>query len=109
MWMFYKRSLNHKINRLHEKCLVVIYNDGHSSYDKLLNLDNSVSIHHRNLQILTTEMFRVYTVSATYILNKVFPLILPSSYNLRNHQEFTIRPIKTVHYGLNSLAYLGRK
>ena len=28
-WMFYNRSLNHKINRLHERCLVVIYNDGH--------------------------------------------------------------------------------
>ena len=51
----------------------------------------------------------MYTVSATDILNKVFLLRLPSSYNLRNHQEFTIGPIKTVHYGLNSLAYLGRK
>ena len=60
-WMFHNRSLNHKINRLHETCLCVIYNDGHSSYDELLNLDNSVSIHHRNLQILATEMFRVYT------------------------------------------------
>ena len=30
-----------------------------------------------------------------------------SNYNLRNHEEFTVRPIKTVHYGLNSLAYSG--
>ena len=49
--MFHNRSLNHKVIRLHERCLRVIYNDGHSSYDKLLNLDNSVSIHHRNLQV----------------------------------------------------------
>ena len=60
-WMFHNRLLNHKINRLHERCLCVIYNDGHSSCDELLNLDNSVSIHHRNLQILATEIFRVYT------------------------------------------------
>ena len=60
-WMFHNRSLNHKINRLHETCLCVIYNDGHSSYDKLLNLDNSVSIHHRKLQMIATEMFRLYT------------------------------------------------
>ena len=41
--MFHNRSLNHKINRLHERCLRVINNnDSHSSYDKLLNLDNSV-------------------------------------------------------------------
>ena len=28
-------------------------------------------------------------------------------YNLRNHQEFIVRLIKTVHYRLNSLEYLG--
>ena len=28
------------------------------------------------------------------------------SFNLRNQQEFTVRPIKTLHYGLNSLVYL---
>ena len=57
-WMFHNTSLNHKINRLHERYLRVINNDGHSSYDELLNLVNSVSIHHRNVQILATEMFR---------------------------------------------------
>ena len=54
-----------------------------------------------------TELFRVYTGSATDTLNEVFPLKPPSNYNLRNQQEFTIRPVKTVHYGVNSLAYLG--
>ena len=60
-WMFHNGSLNHKINRLHERCICVIYNDSRWSYDELLNLDNSVSIHHWNLQILATEMFRVHT------------------------------------------------
>ena len=60
-WMFYNRSLNHKINRLHERCRRAIFNDGHSSCDELLNLDNFVSIHHKNVQILATELFRVYT------------------------------------------------
>ena len=50
-------------------------------------------------------MFGVCTGSATDILNEVFPLKPPSNYNLRYQKEFTIRPIKTVHYGLNSLAY----
>ena len=45
--------------------------------------------------------------SVTDILNEVFPLKPPSNYNLRNQPEFTTRPVKTVHYGLNSLAYLG--
>ena len=45
-WIFQNKSLNHKINRLHERSLRVFYNNGHLSYDKLLNLDNSVSIHY---------------------------------------------------------------
>ena len=73
-WMFHNRSLNHKINRLHERCLCVICNDDHSSYEELLNLDSSVSMNHKNLQILATEMSRAYTGSATDILNEVFPL-----------------------------------
>ena len=105
--MLHNRSLDRKINKLHERCLRVIYNDGHSSYDELLNLDNSVSIQIKNLQILATEMFKVYTGSATDILNQVLPLKPPSNYNLKNQQEFIVRPIKTVHYGLNTLTYLG--
>ena len=48
-WILHNRPLNHKINRLHERCLRVIYNDGHSSCHELLNLDNYVSIRHKNL------------------------------------------------------------
>ena len=39
----------------------------------------------------------------------VFPLKPPSKYNLRNQQEFTVRPMKIIHCVLNSLAYLGAK
>ena len=55
-------------------------------------------MHHNNLQVLTTEMFRVYTGSATDALSEVFPHKLPSNYNLKNWQEFTIRPMKTKLY-----------
>ena len=58
-WIFDNRSLNHKISRLDERCFRVICNDGYSSYDELLNVDNSVSKHHKNLQILAAEMIRL--------------------------------------------------
>ena len=65
-------------------------------------------MHYRNSQILATEMFRVYTgLLPTDILNEVFALKPLSNYNLRNQSEFTVRPIKTVHYRLDSLEYLG--
>ena len=59
IWMCHSRRNNRKINRLREKCLRIIYNDKQSSFIKLLEKDNSVSIHQRNLQILAIEMFKV--------------------------------------------------
>ena len=52
-WMFHSRKFNNKINRMHEKYLQVAYNDN-ASYEKLLEIDNSVSVHHRNIQIIAT-------------------------------------------------------
>ena len=46
IWMCHNRTYNNnKINRLHERCLRLIYNDKHSSFEELLEKDSSVSIH----------------------------------------------------------------
>ena len=44
------RFLNHKIKRLHKRCLRIIYSDKKSNFDELLNKDKSGSIHHQNIQ-----------------------------------------------------------
>ena len=49
IWMNHSRGLNNKINRLHEQCLRIIYNDKRLNFEELLNKDNSVSIHHHNI------------------------------------------------------------
>ena len=49
IWMCHSRALNNKINRLHERCLRIIYNDKTSTFKKLLEKDNSASIHYRNI------------------------------------------------------------
>ena len=72
--MCHNRTYNNKINRLHERCLRLIYNDKHSSFEELLEKDNSVSIHHKNLHVLATEMFKVHIKSSPEIMQEVFPL-----------------------------------
>ena len=42
IWMCYNRSLNH--NRLHVRCLRIIYSDKKSSFDELLDKYESVSL-----------------------------------------------------------------
>ena len=56
VWMFHSRSINNKINRLHERVLRITYNDFNSSFENLLEKDGTVSIHVKNLQKLATEM-----------------------------------------------------
>ena len=49
------RASNRKINRLHERCLTITYNDKQSPFIKLLKKDNSVFTPKK---FLATEMFK---------------------------------------------------
>ena len=48
IWMFHSRRLNNKINSIHERALRITYQDNTSTFQELLNKDNSVLTHHRN-------------------------------------------------------------
>ena len=50
VWMFCSRQMNRKINYIHERALRLVYDDYTSSFNELLIKDNTVSIHHRNIQ-----------------------------------------------------------
>ena len=72
IWMFHSRIMNNKINRLHERCMSLIYRDKTPSFEELLDQDKSVSIHTRNLQMLATEMFKVYRGMSPPIIGELF-------------------------------------
>ena len=73
IWMFHIRKLNNKTNRLHERCLRLIYSDRGSSYEELSDTDSTVQIHQKNLQKLAIELFKINTGMAPQIMNEVFP------------------------------------
>ena len=72
IWMFHSRRLNNKINPRHEKALMNTYQDNTSTFQELINKDNSVSIHNRNLQDLVTEMFNTHRGLSPEILRETF-------------------------------------
>ena len=107
--MCHSRALNNKTNRLHERCLLIMYNDKTSTFNELLKNDNSVSIHYRNIQALAIEMYKVANGMSPEIMNEIFQLREKSHYNLRYTSEFIIPPIHSVHHGSESISYLGPK
>ena len=58
IWMFYSRGFDNKINRIHERALRITYKDKTSTFQELLEKDNSVSIHYRNIQKLAIEIYK---------------------------------------------------
>ena len=88
VWMLHSRKLNNKTNRLRKKYLRSIYNNNLSTFDKLLGLDNSVSIHHRNSQCLAIESYKMFNGISRDIIKDVFPLNASFMYDIKNRQIF---------------------
>ena len=79
VWMFHSRKLNGRINHIHERALRIIYKDYNSSFQELLIEDKSLNIHHRNLQKLVTEIFKVKNGLSPELMNDAYrKTILPT-------------------------------
>ena len=71
-WEVSQLPTNKKINRLHERCLRIIYNDKQRSFNMLLGKDSSVSIRGRNIQYLATEMYKVSNGLSPPVASNIF-------------------------------------
>ena len=75
-------DLNNKINCIHERALRITHKDKYSTFQEQLKKDNSVSIHHRNVQKLAIEIYKVLHGFSPPILNEIF-VPVSRSYNFR--------------------------
>ena len=56
IWMFHSRAMEHRINRIHERTLRLIYLNQHQlTFKEILEETATVSMHQRNLQTRATE------------------------------------------------------
>ena len=100
IWMCCNRSLNSKIDRLHELSLRIAYSDKTSDFSDLLEKGGSVSIHYQNVRQFATEMFRVSEVLCPEILKGLFQFRNEIPHNLRQRSQFHIPSVRTVFSGL---------
>ena len=85
--MNHNKSINKKINNLYERALTLIYCDYSSDFQELLQRDNSVTIHQKNIQALATMMHKVVNNIAPNIVSELFSYS-NVNYNLRSGSQF---------------------
>ena len=83
IWMHHSRSLNNRINRLHERTLRIVYKEPYLQFEELLIKDKTVSIHHRNIQILVTELYKIKNNLARTLIYDIFK-VYPNPHNTRH-------------------------
>ena len=107
--MLHSRTMNNKINRLHDRSLRIVYSDQSSKFEKLLERDGAFSIHLRNIQSLAIEIYKFVNGLSPEIMNSVFHLTENNRYSLRNVYELYSRNPRTVKYGTETISYLAPK
>ena len=100
IWMFCSTSMNKKINHIHERALRIVHRDYESSFENLLEKDNSLTFHQRNIHQVAIEMFKVK--------NDISPPFMKEIFETSNSgNEFRQPNINSVKKGYRSLRNFG--
>ena len=104
IWMFCHETTYLKMQKIHHKSLKVIYQSD-TSYDDLLQLSNSVSLHQRHLRFLLREIYWYWYLEPQFTWSYFKYRKVP--YNLRRDPVLFIPPARSPIYGTNSVHFLG--
>ena len=106
VWMFCDRTLNNKVNRIHERALRITYKDMRSDFDTMLLRDNAVPIHIRNLQLSMTEIYKTKWELNPSFMKEIF-VEKHSPYGLRSCHNLLLPQARTTCCGLETISFLG--
>ena len=109
IWTLHSRTVNNKINRLHERSHRIVYSDQSSMFEELLERDKTFSIHHKNIQSVAIEIYKFVNGLSPEIMNSAFNLKENNGYSRRNVYELYSRNPRTVKYGTETISYLAPK
>ena len=102
--MFCKKTDYIKIHRVQKRALRTIHQNFSLTFEELLLLENSISIHTKHLHLLMIETYKS--------INKLNPVLMWENfeiknlpYCLRNHSILKLPRARTVTYGTNSILF----
>ena len=108
VWMFYDRSLNHRINHINERALRFAYKDYQTDFGSLLEQRNLVSIHVKNLQLLRTEIYKTRSGSSPPFMKDIFA-VRNTGYDLRQGNDSQLPKVHATTYGIGTVSFLGNR
>ena len=104
VWMFCSRQTNNMINKIHERALRIVLNDHISDFETIFRNMTDVTIHHRNIQTLTIELFKIkYDLASPFLDSMLNRRTICC--NVRNSQVFQSERKRTVFCGLETISY----
>ena len=103
IWMFCSRSMNKKINHIHERALRIVHRDYESTFEELLKKDKSLTFHHRNIHQVAIEMFKVKNDLSPPFMKDIFTIDEESN----SGGDFRQPHINSVKKGCRSLRNFG--
>ena len=109
MWIFHSCKNNTWANNFHETFLWLMYSDRKSFYKNILKYDGLISFHHKNIQVLVTEMYKVNNDSLRKIFSCLFCQTEIIPYNHRRQHDFRATFVKTVYHRSENTSHLGFK
>ena len=104
VWMFCSRTMNKKINHIHERALRLVYQDYSSTFEELLTKDKSLCFHHRNIHQVAIEMYKVKHDLSPPFMKEIFSVNVRST---RSGTSFSRPNVNTVKRGDRSLRSFG--
>ena len=103
VWMFCRKKLYLKIQKIHHKALKVVYNSN-KNYNELLRDNNEFSIHQRHLRALRCEVFKsLSNLNPEFMWSYFF--FKNITYNIRNGPLLRLPSAKSTSYGINSVLF----
>ena len=98
-----------KLAWINQSCLHFIFNEYHSSYDKLLSsINNWPSLHNRRIHDMLTLVYKSFHGLVPSYINELL-IERNSSYNLRGKHSLSIPRVQSTKYGLHSFCYSASK
>ena len=73
IWMFCSKTLNNLVNKTHKKALRLVYQKADATLNELLEIDNSKSIHVKNLHSLMCEIYKSLNSLNPKFMGSLFP------------------------------------